>query len=222
MKLLFVEDDADLAATLKTELKDYYVVEIAATGEQAEYLTQVNEYDVIIIDYTLPDITGVEVCRKVRAVGIQTPIIMLTGNAEVGNKIAAFKQGVDDYVVKPFSIEELRLRIEALLRRSLHSQQNGVLSVDGVTLDLAKRLVTREGTPINLQRKELDLLEYLMRNAGKVVSRAMILDHIWDSSRESMTNVVDVHIKYLRDRLDRNFKKKLIKTVHGYGYKIEA
>lgn len=222
MKLLLIEDDRELALTLKSELKNYYVVEIASTGEKGEYLAQVNEYDAIIIDYILPGMDGVEVCQKIRAGGIQTPIIILTGNAEMNNKLAAFKSGADDYVTKPFNIEELHLRIEALLRRAYQSPQANTLSVGELTLDLAKRSVSRGGIPLQLQRKELDLLEYLMRHAGKVVTRSMIMDHVWDSAREAMTNVVDVHIKYLRDRVDRNFKNKLIKTVHGYGYKIEA
>lgn len=222
MKLLLIEDDKELAETLKSELKNYYVVEIAPTGEKGEYLAQINDYDVIIIDYTLPGINGIQVCQDIRAGGIQSPIIMLTGNAEINNKVTAFKSGADDYVVKPFHVEELYARIEALLRRFHQSAQSGTLAVGELTLDLAKRSVSRAGVQLSLQRKELDLLEYLMRHAGKVVTRSMIMDHVWDSAHEAMTNVVDVHIKYLRDRVDRNFKTKLIKTVHGYGYKIEA
>lgn len=221
MKILFVDDDIETLNTLKLALKDYYIVETAQTGEEGEYKAQINEYDSLLIDYILPDMNGIEISKKLRASGVRTPIIMLTGNGEVKNKVSALNSGIDDYIVKPFDTDELRARIEAVIRRSLSGTSSNILSLADLFLDLDKRMVVRGGKEIVLQRKEMDLLEYLMRNVGKVMTRSMILDHIWDSSNETLNNVVDVHVKYLRDRIDRNFDKKLIKTVHGYGYKIE-
>lgn len=222
MKILLVEDNKENANTIKYILKPHYVVEIASTGEQGEYLASTNIYDFFLIDYLLPDTDGIELTRRIRSGGVRTPIIMLTGNMETKNKIEAFNNGIDDYVTKPFNEEELRVRIEAVLRRSVNSVQSSILSVGDLTLDLHERRVMRGGKLFLLKRKEMDLLEYLMRNVGRVVTRSMIIDHIWDSSNDSVTNIVDVHIKYLRDTIDRTFEKKLIKTVHGYGYKIEA
>lgn len=222
MRILLVEDDIETAQTLKHLLKDYYVVEIAKTGEEGEYKAQVNDYSLILLDYMLPDLDGIQLCKNLRGNGITTPIIMLTGNAEMANKVNALNLGADDYVLKPVNEEELRARIEAVLRRSDTKLHDNVIAVDNLVFDLNKREVKRNNKRLELKRKELDLLEYLMRNSGRVLTRSMIFDHIWESNFDPDTNVVDVHIKYLRDQVDRNFKKKLIKTVHGYGYKIEA
>ncbi len=221
MKILLIEDNKETAFTIKHVLKDYYLVELAFTGTEGEYLAQTNIYDCIIIDYILPDIDGIEVCRKIRANNPDIPLLILTSNLEIRNKVKALNSGADDYVTKPFDIEELRARIEALNRRFSKSLSETVLTVGDLSLDLSKRKASRKGLTVVLKRKEMDLLEYLMRNAGRVVTRSMILDHIWDSANDSVTNIVDVHIKYLRDHIDRHFEKKLIKTIHGYGYKIE-
>jgi DNA-binding response OmpR family regulator len=150
------------------------------------------------------------------------PILMLTGQAETEKKVLALDAGADDYLVKPFKIEELLARIRALLRRHPTALTSNTLSIDSLILDPSRKIVKRNEDNIVLRRKEFDLLEYLMRNNGRVITREMIVDNIWDSNHESVTNVVDVHIKYLRDKIDKPYKKKLIKTVHGVGYKIEA
>jgi len=225
MKILLIEDNRETSATIRQILKEYYLVEVAYTGEDGEYLAQTNIYDLLIIDFVLPDIDGIEVCKRIRSGGIDIPIIILTGNLEIKNKVSALYNGADDYVVKPFSIDELRARIEALLRRTSKSSRimnSNTLMVGDLVLDLETRIASRGGKKVKLKRKEMDLLEYLMRNVGRVVTRSMILDHIWDSANDSVTNIVDVHIKYLRDHIDRAFEKKLIQTVHGYGYKLEV
>jgi DNA-binding response OmpR family regulator len=147
--------------------------------------------------------------------------LFLTGNSEVEKKITALDEGADDYMVKPFHVKELQARLRALLRRTSQRLGSDVIKVNDVTIDLGKKIVRRGETVIPLRRKEFDLLEYLARNQGKVVTRSMILDHVWDSSYDTFTNIVDVHINYLRHQLDKNFSKKIIKTVHGVGYKLD-
>jgi DNA-binding response OmpR family regulator len=222
MRVLLIEDDKNMAVTIKETLDKYFVTEIAHTGEIGEYLVNINVYDLIIIDWSLPDIDGLTLCKKIRKAGLTIPILMLTGQAEVEKKVIALDAGADDYLTKPFRFEELLARIRALLRRQSTTLTPNTLSVNGLTLDPSRKIVKRNDTLITLRRKEFYLLEYLMRNNGRVITREMILDHIWDSNTDSITNIVDVHIKYLRDKVDKPFKKKLIKTVHGIGYKIEV
>lgn len=222
MKLLYVEDDQDLVATVKEALEDDYIVEIALSGADGEYLTQVYEYDAIILDLGLPDIDGITLCRTIRKNGITSPILMLTGEYETNKKVTALDSGADDYLIKPFNFVELKARIRALLRRQSPTVNSSVLSVGDLTLDLTRRTVKRGDTTITLHRKEFQILAYFMHNRGKIITRNMILEHVWDSEFESLTNVVDVHIKYLRDQIDKNFNKKLIKTIYGMGYKLEA
>lgn len=222
MKLLFIEDDKETEATLKEELEKDYVVEVSFSGEDGEYNAEINEYDLILLDLGLPNKDGLEVCRELRENGLQIPIIVLTGESNLETKVSLLDAGADDYLTKPFTFDELKARIRALLRRQHKTFASNTLSIEDLTLDLSKKIAKRGIKIISLRRKEFYLLEYLLRNAGKVVSRGMILDHVWDSNSETLTNVVDVHIKYLRDQIDRSFDKKLIKTVHGLGYKIEA
>ncbi|MBI2039655.1 response regulator transcription factor [Candidatus Microgenomates bacterium] len=221
MKILVVDDDQEIVDTLKDQLTAYFIIETAQTGEEGEFLAQVNDYDLIILDYLLPDISGLEICQKLRENNIKTPILMLTGKDEVAEKVKALNVGIDDYLTKPFNFDELLARIKALLRRP-HPIQSNLINVGDLTIDLDKGVVRRGQKVIHLRRKELYLLEYLARNVGRVISREMILEHVWDSTEEPLTNTVDVHIKYLRDHVDREFNKKLIKTVHGLGYKLEA
>ncbi|MBI2034885.1 MAG: response regulator transcription factor [Candidatus Levybacteria bacterium] len=222
MKILLIEDDRETAATLKEELKKDYIVEISFTGEEGEYQADINEYDLIMLDLGLPDKDGKEVCRNIRKKNLQLPILILTGEHDIYTKISLFDLGADDYLTKPFIIGELKARIRALLRRRHQVITSNLLSIDDLTVDLNKKIVQRGVKNISLRRKEYYLLEYLIRNTGRVVSRSMILDHVWESDSEALTNVVDVHIKYLRDKIDRPFGKQLIKTVHGLGYKFEA
>ncbi|OGE36909.1 hypothetical protein A3B45_02875 [Candidatus Daviesbacteria bacterium RIFCSPLOWO2_01_FULL_39_12] len=222
MKILVVDDDQELVGTLKDQLAAFFLIETAKSGEEGEFLAQVNEYDLIILDYILPDINGLEICQKLRDNNIKTPILMLTGKGEIEEKVTALNLGIDDYLTKPFNFDELLARIRALLRRPPQTFQSNIITVGDLTIDLDKGQVWRGQKVMQLRRKELYLLEYLARNAGRVISREMILEHVWDSADEPITNTVDVHIKYLRDSIDRQFEKKLIKTIHGLGYKLEA
>lgn len=221
MRILVVEDDRDTALTMKEELESSFIVELAFTGEECEYKANINGYDLIILDYILPDINGITVCENIRKAGIKTPILMLTGQHEITRKVMALDSGADDYMTKPFNAAELHARIRALLRRQDREICNNILAVGDLTFDLSKKIVVRNHKKLSLRRKEMYLLEYFMRNAGRVITREMILDHVWDSTNESVTNIVDVHIKYLRDIVDKPFDKKIIKTIHGLGYKLE-
>jgi DNA-binding response OmpR family regulator len=221
MKILFIEDDKELAETLKEELENYFTVDLAFSGEEGEYASFVNGYDLIIIDYNLPGLNGIELCKKIRVGRIKIPVLMLTGEVEVTKKIEALNAGVDDYLTKPFVFGELLARIKALLRRPPQTMRSNIISIKDLVIDLDNQQVMRNGKHISLRKKEFQLLEYLARNVGRVITRDMILDHVWDSIEEPVTNTIDVHIKYLRDHIDKEFDKKLIKTVHGMGYKLE-
>jgi DNA-binding response OmpR family regulator len=222
MKLLIVEDDREVSSTLKDELKKDYIVKISPTGEDGEFQAQTTDYDLIILDLSLPDKDGLSVCKSIRKSDSETPILILTGQTELKMKIDLLDSGADDYLTKPFKIDELRARIRALLRRKKQELSPNTISMGDLELDINRKIVRREEQVVHLRRKEFYILEYLVRNAGNVVSRGMIMDHVWDDDSEAITNVVDVHIKYLRDRIDKPFSKKIIKTVHGLGYKIEA
>jgi two-component system, OmpR family, copper resistance phosphate regulon response regulator CusR len=222
MKLLLIEDDRDTALTIKSELTTDFVIDIASSGEESEYQIQTAKYDIILLDLDLPDTNGYLLCKRFREEKVTTPIIILTGEDDIDRKVLLLNSGADDYVTKPFSIKELRARIRAVLRRQFSTSLTEVISVADLVLDLDKKSVTRADQVIPLRRKEFHLLEYLVKNAGKVITRDMILNHVWESNFDSLTNVVDVHIKYLRDRIDKPFARKLIKTVHGLGYKIDG
>jgi len=223
MRILLVEDQSDLAEVLQTELKKQFSVDQAQDGKQALYLLELNEYDLIILDVGLPDMSGDSISTHLREAGNPTPILMLTGNDGVTDKVRSFEAGADDYLTKPFSMIELVARIRALLRRSRDAHFiPAVVNIGDLTVNMNNRQVTRAGKEIPLRRKEYDLLEYLVRHEGQVVTRGMILEHVWDSSAELFTNAVDVHIKHLRDKVDRPYETQLIKTVHGLGYKIEV
>jgi len=222
MKILLIEDDKQTAATIQEALKDYYAVDVAYTGEDGEYQAEVNDYDLIILDLILPDMDGVTVCKNIRESEIKAPILILTGKSEIKDKVKALDSGADDYLIKPFSFNELLARVRALLRRGPDALATNKLSIGGLTLDVVANTVKRKGRKIPLRRKCFRLLEYLMRNKGRVVTRSMILEHVWESSIDPMTNTIDVHIKSLRDKIDKQFGTSLIKTVHGLGYKIEV
>ena len=222
MKILLVEDEKEMGLTLKRQLSQNYTIELAFSGKDGEYLTTINEYDVIILDLLLPDTNGIFLCQKIRSNNIKTPILILSGVSNVTQKITVLDSGADDYLEKPFRFGELEARIRALLRRQPELMKSQILTIADLEFDLVNKHVSRGKQIITLKRKELQILEYFMRNAGKIISRDMFLEHIWDSAYESFANTIDVHIKYLRDRVDRPYEKKLIKTVYGFGYKIEA
>lgn len=222
MRLLVVEDEPTIVQALKKRLRAYYVVDGALTGRQAIHLAHVYQYDLIILDLCLPDIDGIDVCRQLRTEKINMPILVLTGESAIDDRVLTLDAGADDYLTKPFHSSELLARIRALLRRSIESDTTNQLTVADLVVDPAKRLVVRGKKIIELRRKQYDLLEYLVRNKDKVLRREMILEHVWQDDTNVYSNIVDVHIKFLRDCIDKPFDKPLIKTVYGFGYKIES
>lgn len=220
-KVLVVEDNQSLATSLKTWLEKQYEVCLVTTGHQAITELTKNNYDLVLLDLGLPDMPGQDVCNHVRNLGVKTPIMVLTAINEVGTKVDLLDMGADDYLPKPFYIGELKARLRVLLRRGSSSVASNILKVGDLALDVAKREVSRGGTPILLRRKEFDILEYLMRNRGTVVTRTMIINNSWEAGADRWNNTVDVHIKYLRDKVDKPFPHKLIKTAYGVGYMID-
>jgi len=220
MKILLIEDEKEMALTIKEKLKNDYQIDLAFTGEKGEEFALSKNYDLIIIDLMLPDKNGLEVCRNLRKEKISIPILILTGEGSIKKKVLALEGGADDYLTKPFSFAELKVRIMALMRRNKHDYSQALV-VGDLLLDLEKRIVKRGNHHIPLRRKEIALLEYLMRNPGRVLTRDMILNNVWGENEEPLYNTVDVHIKYIRDRIDKNCPQKMIKTVYGLGYKLE-
>jgi two-component system OmpR family response regulator len=220
MRLLIVEDDQKIGAFVEKGLRqEGHAVDWVRTGnEGVAALTDGTPYDVAIVDVMLPGVGGLDAIRAARRRRIATPIIILSARDAVGDRVAGLEAGADDYLTKPFSFVELVARVNALARRASGAASETRLSYGGVTLDLLTRQVTRDGRPISLQAKELALLEYLLRSPERVLSKTMILQHIWDYSFDPQTNVVDVLVCRLRNKIDRGFPAKLIQTLRGVGY----
>lgn len=222
MKILLVEDNANLVDRVKRHLGKAYLIDVATNGEEAlDKLDQV-EYGTIVLDLGLPDMSGLEVCKQVRAKNIMTPILVLTGIDDMMTRVDLLDNGADDYVTKPFNRDELRARISALARRQPQRPKGPTLEIGDLIIDTEQRKVYRQGQYIPLRRKEFDILEYLANNKGRVLTREMIINHAWDSSKASWNSTVDVHIKHLRDKIDRPFKSPLIKTAYGLGYRVDV
>mgnify|MGYP000143252553 CR=1 FL=1 len=218
MRILIIEDDKKVAGFLKKGLgEEHYAVDVAYDGEDGAYWAQANDYDLIILDIMLPKKDGMEVCKEIRHKNIATPIIMLTVQDTLEDKIKGLDEGADDYLTKPFSFEEVLARVRALLRRTQKYKTRTLKAVD-LELDPVTRKITRAGKKITLTGKEYALLEYLMRNKGKVLTEAMIIEHVWDINFDSLTNVVNVYVHHLRQKIDKGFEEKLIHTVRGVGY----
>jgi two-component system copper resistance phosphate regulon response regulator CusR len=221
MRILLIENQSKVIRFIFDVLSDSYTVEVAKYGNEGENLVRSNEYDLVMVDNDVPDKNGIEICKTLRKDGYSHPILLFIDEFEIKIKVYALDNGVDAFLMKPFEKEELTARIRALLRRNITTHKTNTLSIDGLVFDLVHRIITREGKRIHVTRKEGAILEYLMRNVGHVVTREMILNHVWKSTDELSCNIIDVHIKYLRDSIDRDFKKKLIKTKYGKGYTIE-
>jgi len=220
MKILLIEDERKIASFIERGLKEeHFIVDVTYDGENGSYMAQVNDYDLVILDIMLPGKDGVRVCTELRKKKIDTPILMLTALDSIQDKIFGLDAGADDYVTKPFAFEELLARVRALLRRK-SSKNTMNLKVANLELDQRTHRVTRAGKEIELTNKEYNLLEYLMLNANHVVTRTMLYEHVWDVHFDTFTNVVDVYINYLRNKIDKNFAKQLIHTVRGTGYII--
>lgn len=222
MRVLVVEDERRIADFIGKGLTEQgYAVDIACDGEDALDWADVAEFDVIILDVMLPRRDGIEVCRTLRQRGMRTPILMLTARDAVEDRVRGLDSGADDYLVKPFAFAELLARLRALTRRE-PAVLGSVLRVGDLVLDTTTRLASRQGQRIDLTNKEYALLEYLMRHPNQVLTRTMIAEHVWNYDFDSATNVIDVHIRYLRRKVDDPFPTKLIHTVRGAGYRISA
>jgi DNA-binding response OmpR family regulator len=218
MRVLVIEDDRRIAAVLFKGLKaESYAVDVAYDGEEGEELAAVNEYDVIILDIMLPGQDGWQTCQNIRADGIRTPILMLTALDDVNDKIKGLDTGADDYLAKPFHFGELMARLRSLTRRSTEIRST-VIEKFGIQLDLNSHKAKREGIEITLTSKEFSLLELFMMNPDRILSRYTISEKVWDMNFDPKSNVIDSFIKYLRQKVDRGFQKKLIHTVRGSGY----
>ena len=220
MRILVVEDERKMAGLLKRGLEEEgYAVDSASSGGDAIWAATENPYDAILLDVMLPDLTGFEVCRRIRAEGRWAPVLMLTARNAIPDRVAGLDSGADDYLTKPFSFNELFARLRALLRRGA-LERPAVLRVGDLALDPAARRVTRDDLEIGLTAKEFALLEFFMRRPGEVMTRTRIIEHVWDFGYDGDSNVVDVYVRYLREKIDRPFGRASIETVRGSGYRL--
>lgn len=221
MRILLIEDDIAISRLLKEGLEDEaYAVDVANDGSEGYRTAVADDYDVIILDIMLPGMNGYEVCRALRNDGSKTPILMLTARDTERDIVEGLDTGADDYLAKPFSFDVLLARIRALLRRP-NEKLEEILQVGDLKLDPSSKKVTRASQEINLTAKEYGVLEYLMRNKGKVLSKEQIISHVWDFDADVLPNNVELFIMFLRRKIDKPFKSKLIHTVSGFGYKLE-
>jgi two-component system OmpR family response regulator len=222
MRLLLIEDDKKIALFVKTGLKEAgFAVDHVVDGEDGLHLALTEPYDIALVDLMLPTVDGLSIIKKMRAQEIHTPVLILSAKRSVDERVEGLQTGGDDYLVKPFAYSELIARIQALMRRSSRSAAPAELKIADLKLNIQTRKVWRAEREIDLQPLEFSLLEYLMRNAGRVVSKTMIMEHVWDYNFNPQTNVVEARICYLRDKVDKDFDIKLIHTVRGVGYVFE-
>ncbi|MCI0541028.1 MAG: response regulator transcription factor [Verrucomicrobiales bacterium] len=223
MRVLVVEDDKKIASFVANGLKQSgFAVDHCADGEQGLIFARSTAYDAAVIDIMLPKLDGLGLVQQMRKDNLRTPVIILSAKASVDDRVKGLQAGGDDYLTKPFAFSELLARIQALIRRSTNAAEPTRLAVADLTVDLLSREVMRAGQRIELQSREFSLLEYLMRYAGRVVTKTMILEHIWDYSFDPQTNVVDVLVCRLRNKVDKDFPKKLIHTMRGVGYVLKS
>lgn len=222
MRFLIVEDEPKVASFIRRALEEEsYAVDVCSDGLKGLDLACEVDYDLVILDLMLPGLPGLEVLKKLRAAKVKTPVLILTARSEVDKRVKGLDMGADDYLTKPFAIDELLARVRALLRRAV-GETTGLLQVDDLVLNPVTHEVTRGGKRIDLTSKEYALLEYLMRNAGRVLTRPMITEHVWDLDFDTFTNVIDVYISYLRNKIDRGRDRNLIHTIRGSGYMVKV
>ena len=222
MRVLVVEDETKVGSFIKRALEEEsYAVDLCEDGAQGLDMALSGTYDLIMIDLMLPSLPGLEVLARLRKEKIQTPVLILTAQSKVDQRVKGLDAGADDYLTKPFAIDELLARVRALLRRG-PVESPGILQIDDLMLNPATREVTRGGQRIDLTVKEYALLEYFMRHAGRVLTRPMISDHVWNQDFDTFTNVIDVYVNYLRNKIDRGRARKLIHTIRGSGYMLKV
>ncbi len=222
MKILLVEDDTLLARTIRTNLaSENHVVEVAENGSDGSFLARSFDYDAIVLDNSLPKKDGLTVCKEVRSSGRTTPIIFLTIDDSMETKLSAFDSGADDFMQKPFSLKELSVRLKAITRRP-NSIKVNILIVDDLEMDVEKHVVSRAGKRLRMTRKEFGLLEFLMKNIGVVLSRALLMEHVWTADSNPFSNTVEAHIRNLRNKLNNGKRPNLIVNIPGRGYVIDT
>ncbi|MFN8035294.1 MAG: response regulator transcription factor [Acidimicrobiia bacterium] len=222
MRVLVVEDETKMAGLLRRALeREGYAVDVAGNGQDGLWLGTENDYDAIVLDVMIPPPDGFEVCRQLRGAGRWAPIVLLTARDSVHDRVTGLDAGADDYLPKPFSFAELYARLRALTRRGSRERPT-ILRVGDLVLDPAGHTVTRAGTEIELSPKEFALLELFMRHPGEVVTRTQILEHVWDFAYDGTSNVVDVYVRYLREKIDRPFGREALLTVRGVGYRLRG
>jgi DNA-binding response OmpR family regulator len=221
MKLLYIDDNRMLVDSVKKLLNASYTIDHCSTGYEGIECARSVHYDLILLDIGLPDMNGFEVCRELRKANITTPIVVLTVQKDPELSVKLLNSGADDYITKPFNSDVLKARVAALLRRNYYMSEERIFTVRDLTVNSTRREVRRGDAAISLRRKEFDILEYLIMNHGRVLTRTMILNHVWEAGTEGWNHTVDVHIKYLRDKVDRPFDTQLIKTAYGVGYMID-
>ena len=222
MKILIIDDNQRLASRAKDRLQKWYTVELALSGEEGLEKLTGSPFDLVLLDLGLPGIKGDVVCRHIKDFWPETAILVVTGEGSLVSKVTLLDIGADDYITKPYETAELHARIRTLLRRRQNSTYREKLTVGTLVVDPESHVVTREGKIIDLRRKEYNILEYLCLNPGRILTRDMIVHQAWPPHAEQSTNSIDVHMKQIRDKVDKPFKTKLIKTVYGLGYMIEA
>lgn len=223
MKLLLIEDDKEAAEYLVKGLREQgHTVDHADKGKDGLFLAMSETYDALILDRMVPEVDGLSILQTIRGAGNSTPVLMLTALGKVEDRVKGLTEGADDYLVKPFSFTELIARLDAITRRKTSEKAVTKLVVGELEMDLLSRTVTRAGKTIDLQSREFQLLEYLMRHEGTVVTRTMLLEQVWDYNFDPQTNVIDVHISRLRQKVDKGFEKSMIQTLRGAGYKLVA
>ncbi len=221
MKILLIEDDKESAKYLLKGLREQgNVVDHCVSGRDGLFMATTEHYDAMIIDRMLPEVDGITIVQTLRASNNQTPIMLLTALDKVEERVKGLKVGADDYLAKPYSFSELQARLDAITRRKSGEKTTTTLTCADLEMDLLSRTVKRGGKVIDLQAREFSLLEYLIRNCGTVVTRTMLLEHVWDYNFDPQTNVIDVHISRLRQKIDKGFDKSLIQTLRGSGYRI--
>jgi len=222
-RLLIIDDDRGITTALSEALSSSYEIDIANNGKTGIYKTDQENYEAIVLDLNLPDIPGLSVCQQIRERGVITPLLILSGESKVLTKINLLDAGANDYLTKPFSLGEFKARIRSLTRSApTESAAKISVMIDDLELNTVTREVTRGGLPIPLRRKEFAMLECLMLNAGNVVTRRALSRYAWSGEEDIWTNTIDVHIKHLRDKIDKPFNTRMIKTIHGIGYKLET